>query len=376
MLQICRSNEIANQNRHYCIKISDNNNGSNKSEHFCTIESMDRFAAHLCGQLVYYCMVRIDMIDLYEKIATPCVNSKFCNVNDFLISVEKIQNLSESNFHHPVLSYLKFLFSAECDILLNLLNVHVLLQDWKYLESLFNLQEAHNKLNMIINMRDTIQLGNSMGQPQSPKVPNTFGGINFLRRNFTSSSLTSSGSSNISAPTLSVPVNPSGNFSPLSSSTSFAFPIPKESSSVSIVSNVSNISKSSMKSLNPSSLPLLIQWLIRYKQFLLSKYSFYFHSLLMVHLTPSSVGSSTFNVSNSSSISNANSSATNYANTEFLMKHLCSKHLYDFHQRIVQNIKKYDSTYVILIFDGHSTGNVINSGYRSPYVKKDKPIGI
>lgn len=371
---ICNSN-VSNQG------LDSSSNELNQSHPELNIESMDRFAAHLSGQLIHYVHVRIEMIDLYEKLCCTNIGKKFCILNDFLAMVKDIHAQADRNFHHPVLNQLKTMFMFECDIIQSLLNVHVSIQDWKFLDSLFYLQDAHNKLNMMANLRDHMvnqyqSITSNIKSSHSPLSQSTMGGQSTLsssssttnlRRNITSSSWSSSGSSSLSIATTvtgntittqsSNPTNP-GNFI-YGANQSLYMP--------------TNSSKFFSRNFNSSTMPLLIQWLNRFKLFLLSKYSFYFHSLLMIHLAPLSVASNF--TSSIGSSSNHNSSA-NYAQIESQMRQLCSKHLYDFHTRIVQFVRKCDSSYAILIFDTHGKEEFSNIGYRSPFLKKEVPKGI
>lgn len=359
-----------------------------KSEQSGSLESLDRFAAHLSGQLLHYVKVRIDMIDLYDKLSCICPGRKFCLMDECLRTLNAIHISADRHFHHPILSRLKTMFMFECDILLSLLHVHTNIQSWKFLDSLFFLQEAHNKLNMMANIRDSnlssLYSANTLGKPGSGSAISpliTSASSSALRRNVTSSSLSSSGSSSLGVPptngslsgltTGSIISAMGGNHSPSNPLTpmgNFVYP-----SQYTSLYGSPKLFSSNSRQLSTTNMPLLIQWLNRFKLFLLSKYSFYFHSLLMVHLTPSSIASSiSASIGTSSS---THSSSANYAQIESQMRQLCSKHLYDFHSRIVQFVRKFDSSYVILIFEPNAKMDFSTSGYRSPYLKKELPKG-
>ena len=316
------------------------------------------------------------MIDLYDKLSNVCSGKKFCIVDECLKQLEAIHLNADRNFHHPILNQLKTMFMFECDILLNLLQVHTSIQNWKFLDSMFLLQEAHNKLNMMANKRDNMinNMNNSaLIKPQSanlfsPLLSNSAATNNAsaIRRNLTNSSLSSSGSSNLSVLLTSTATNNgSTNHSPILSTPLNHF---NYSNQYSTTVN-QQMSKMPPRNFNSTSMPILIQWLNRYKLFLLSKYSFYFHSLLIMHLAPIS----SFTASIGSTL-NYNSN-TNYSQMESTMIKLCSKHLYDFHVKIVQFVRKMDPSNVILIFDTHDRDEFSLSGYRSPYLKKEIPKG-
>ena len=205
-------------------------------------------------------------------------------------SLRIIHQNAEQSFHHPVLSHLKFMFLFECDILLGLLNLHTTIQNFKYLESLFYLQDAHNKLNLIAALRDQI-VTHVPGNNNVSSANSSGSGSGFqekFRRNITSSSLASSISSigNSSNAGLQVPpvqstiggsIAASGLPSP-SSLTNTSFIYPYQSTGIYIQP------KFSQRHNSFATMPPLFQWLNRLKQFLLSKYSFYFHSVLLNHL--------------------------------------------------------------------------------------------
>jgi hypothetical protein len=110
-----------------------------------TFEVLDRLAAHICGQLLHYVKARIEMMEIYEKI-TVISSQKFCLFDDCIKTLHEIIKLNQKHFHHPMLSSIKTGFNFECDILMALLRAQTDIQNWKFLNSLFSLQEAHTKL--------------------------------------------------------------------------------------------------------------------------------------------------------------------------------------------------------------------------------------
>lgn len=120
----------------------------------------------------------------------------------------------------------------------------------------------------------------------------------------------------------------------------------------------------------------------------------------MVHLTPASISSaaslsasasvsasSSFSASIANSASSltsfnhhghqGHSSSANYAAMEAHMRALCAKQCppFDFHSKIAQFVRKMDCCYVILIFDINDQEEFNVSGYRSPFLKKELPVG-
>ncbi|KAH9418619.1 hypothetical protein DERP_003944 [Dermatophagoides pteronyssinus] len=436
------------------------------------LDSLDQFAGHLCGQLIIYCKVRIEMIDFYERLAMAggshhnnhqnCqqqhqqqqqnFTNKFIQLDDFLQTINDLHSRAEDSFHHPVLTRLKIMFMFECDIILALLRCHHFIQKWRYMESLFALQEAHNKISRLANPKEfffenqmllSMVAGNTIGsgtvivngsQTQSKQYspPTTDGqttksnqtGVNSAsgqnnQMSLGASSLSSSSSSNLSVP------NSSGRpYSPLSpNQTHFVYPnnitgtaMHPGSSSSSSTTPSSTSTKflfrtvqqqqqghqhysgfSSSMFLDTKSIPSLIQWFNRFKLFLLSKYSFYFHSLLMIHLTP--IQSSSSNIIQSmtstnslSSLINQSSSSSNginYQQTDNYMRNLFGKHsnnnnnnannqFYDFHSKIIQFIRKIGSDfqpYIVLIWNLQGKSDISLAGYRSPFIDTVIPQG-
>ncbi|XP_006818351.1 KICSTOR subunit 2-like [Saccoglossus kowalevskii] len=81
-----------------------------------TAPFLERLLSHLSGQLCQYVQARQEFMDLHSK-----------------------------NFHHPILSPLKSSVSLEFDLLLVLLQAEVDISQWKFLQSLLKIHEAHSK---------------------------------------------------------------------------------------------------------------------------------------------------------------------------------------------------------------------------------------
>lgn len=382
----------------------------NHNSETTNLDSLDHFSCYICGQLIKYCKIRIDMIDFYERLTTisHVSNGKFWKIDDCLQMLIDIYERA-NNFSHPVFRRIKMTLMFECEILLALLQAHQYIQQWKYLESLFSLQDAHNKINRMANPKEfffgntllasivinsTSTGGSSTGYSQKPSpsspVVTSLSSLNRCRNFGTSSSLSSSGSSNLSAPFAK---DSGDNHSPISPSTNFIYPVKENINLTSnLPGNTSTGKHLFQRDYKPipitdfKSIPLLIQWFHKFKLFLLSKYTFYFHSLLMIHLAPvqsASVSSSvtqsftsiTSSTSLSSLISQNTSSASNYNQTELFIRNLCAKCLpFDFHTKIVHFIRKLDSSYFVVILN--TNGQAISlTGYQSPYIQKDIPQG-
>ncbi|CAG2104046.1 unnamed protein product [Medioppia subpectinata] len=129
-----------------------------------TQECLDRLAAHICGQLVHYVRARIEMMEIYEKI-TIVSNHKFLLFDECINGLQEIIRVNGRHFHHPILSAIKTGFNNECDILMALLKAHTDIQNFRFLDSLFGIQEAQTKLSSWAQMslnRESPQRRNSI----------------------------------------------------------------------------------------------------------------------------------------------------------------------------------------------------------------------
>ena len=129
-----------------------------------TLEVLDRLAAHICGQLLHYVRARIEMMEIYEKI-TVVSNQKFCVFDECISSLEEVIKTNHKHFHHPILSSIKTGFNFECDILFALMRAQTDIQNFRFLKSLFSLQESQTKLSswaQISLNRDSPQRRNSI----------------------------------------------------------------------------------------------------------------------------------------------------------------------------------------------------------------------
>ena len=129
-----------------------------------TLEVLDRLAAHISGQLLHYVRARIEMMEIYEKI-TLVSNQKFCLFDECINCLEEVIKTNQKHFHHPILSAIKTGFNFECDVLMALLRAQTDIQNFRFLKSLFNLQESQNKLSSWAHIslnRDSPQRRNSI----------------------------------------------------------------------------------------------------------------------------------------------------------------------------------------------------------------------
>lgn len=101
---------------------------------------------HLCGQLLVFTRVRLQMIAFYEKMTTMAMG-RLMNYEELLSVLSDISTQHARSFHHPLLSAVKTNFTYECDIQIHLLRSQVDMQTWRFLPSLISLHDANSKLN-------------------------------------------------------------------------------------------------------------------------------------------------------------------------------------------------------------------------------------
>lgn len=106
---------------------------------------IDKFSSHICGQLLLYIKARLDMIAIYEKIV-QISSQKFCIFDELVNNLDEIVDSNQNKFHHPLLAAMKSSFTFECEILSNLMRAYVDIQHYRFLKSLFSIQEAQTKL--------------------------------------------------------------------------------------------------------------------------------------------------------------------------------------------------------------------------------------
>lgn len=394
------------------------------------MDSIELFASHVCDQLAKFAQVRVRLIEIYDSLSNCCStggNKKsFDDLNELL---KAIQLDSESFFHHPSLALLRHSFMNELDVLMNLFQANQALQGWLFYPALSYIQEAHTKLGVAVARKDsmiysTYNGNNSVsGSANAPSSTGNNASISipilsqFLREKlpFQAQQTVQVSGVNQAVPTSVTPVNTptlkqsdSGNslqqmflsssVTNQSSSSSLAPTVYNRSNSISSASNVQMSINSLPSSVGVSpnfhssilTMPALYLWLNRFKLFLLSKYTFYFHTLLMVNLVPVpklfssspplGCGMETPNLQDHPQIPPTLSNLTNLlVQTEINMQKLTNgKFLFDIHSRIVQQLKKYEHCCCLLLLLDVFEANKINvqgrnhisfqsMGYKSPY---------
>lgn len=109
-------------------------------------EFSEKLISHFCSQLQAFIQARLDMIDVYEKL-TEALGKKFAPVDGIAFRLSMLCRQYHKYFHHPLLAPIKEGITLECESLMTLIRATIDIQHWRFLPSLFDLQEAQSKLN-------------------------------------------------------------------------------------------------------------------------------------------------------------------------------------------------------------------------------------
>ena len=107
---------------------------------------LDNLVGHLCGQLWHFVLARSKTTDFFEQVATMG-SMKFASFDDLYIVISDISQGHQKNFHHPILSPIKSLFTTEIDIISHLLQAQIHMSQCHFLPTLLHLNDAHTKFN-------------------------------------------------------------------------------------------------------------------------------------------------------------------------------------------------------------------------------------
>lgn len=109
-------------------------------------EFSEKLISHFCMQLQAFVQARLDMIDVYEKL-TEELGMKVASVDGIAFRLSMLCRQYHKYFHHPLLAPIKEGMTLECESLMTLIRATIDIQHWRFLPSLFDLQEAQSKLN-------------------------------------------------------------------------------------------------------------------------------------------------------------------------------------------------------------------------------------
>lgn len=217
--------------------------------------------SHFCRQLQKFIQARLDLVEVYEKLIDASTK-KYPSLDGISFRLSTLCRQYHKYFHHPLLAPIKEGMTLECESLMTLIRATVDMQHWRFMETLFDLQEAQSKLNFWAS--------------------NTFNKEASRRR----------------------------------------FKVSKTQTA-----------------------PRLFEWLCRYKDFLISKFTLYFHSTLTRSLPTSN------------------------------MKSCCSKLSVDYHSKFLSFQRKIDALFIALMFDVSNDRDFRGLGYNYPSRHYVQPQG-
>lgn len=102
--------------------------------------------SHFCSQLQNFIQARLDMVDVYETL-TEASTKKYPSVDSISFHLSMLCRQYHKYFHHPLLAPIKEGMTLEWESLMTLIRATIDMQHWRFLPTLFDLQEAQSKLN-------------------------------------------------------------------------------------------------------------------------------------------------------------------------------------------------------------------------------------
>lgn len=108
-------------------------------------EFSDELISHFCRQLQNFIQARLDMVDVYEKLVEAS-SEKYTSVNTISFRLLMLCRQYHKYFHHPLLAPIKEGMTLECESLMMLIRATIDLQHWRFLPTLFDIQDAQSKL--------------------------------------------------------------------------------------------------------------------------------------------------------------------------------------------------------------------------------------
>lgn len=224
-------------------------------------EFSEELISHFCLQLQNFIQARLDMIDVYEKL-TEASSKKYTSVDGIAFRLSMLCRQYHKYFHHPLLAPIKEGMTLECESLMTLIRATIDMQHWRFLATLYDLQDAQSKLNYW--------------------AANTFN-KEATRRRF-------------------------------------------------------KVSKT-------QAAPRLYEWLCKFKEFLIAKFTLYFHSTLSRNFPPAN------------------------------FKSACSKLSVDYYAKLASFQRKIDALFVALMYDVSNEKDFRGVGYYFPSKDYQQPQG-
>lgn len=109
-------------------------------------ELSEELISHFCRQLQTFIQARLDLIDVYEKL-TEATSKKCTSVDGIAFRLSMLCRQYHKYFHHPLLAPIKEGMTLECESLMTLIRATIDMQHWRFLPTLYDLQDAQSKLN-------------------------------------------------------------------------------------------------------------------------------------------------------------------------------------------------------------------------------------
>ncbi|XP_076033388.1 KICSTOR subunit 2-like [Oratosquilla oratoria] len=123
--------------------------------------SLDGVLSHLCSHILLFLEGRLHLIAFYEHLM-KMGHGRIMDFEGILRNITEISTQNCRNFHHPLFTPVKTMFTHECDILVHLLQSQAEMQHWKFLPSLLHLHDAHSKLtswHVTVHSKETKKYG-------------------------------------------------------------------------------------------------------------------------------------------------------------------------------------------------------------------------
>lgn len=109
-------------------------------------ELSEELISHFCVQIQAFIQSRLDLVDVYEKM-TEASSKKFTSVDGIAFRLSMLCRQYHKYFHHPLLAPIKEGMTLECESLMTLIRATIDMQHWRFLPTLYDLQDAQSKLN-------------------------------------------------------------------------------------------------------------------------------------------------------------------------------------------------------------------------------------
>lgn len=106
----------------------------------------EELISHFCRQLQKFIQARLDMIDIYEQLV-EALSRKYASYDSVAFDLSMLCRQYHKYFHHPLLAPIKEGMTLECESLMTLIRATIDMQHWRFLPTLFDLQDAQSKLN-------------------------------------------------------------------------------------------------------------------------------------------------------------------------------------------------------------------------------------